>query len=107
VGKTQTITKFVDVLLSQPSYSGVGVLVCVARLSEVRTLINEMAIPADNLAVLTSDTTLNELGKATPDNAQVLITTQQRIEKQINTGSVQQRCGVLLPGTTTRGAPLG
>src|SRR5438552_1042964 len=46
VGKTQTITHFVDALLSSPDYSDVGVLVCVARLAEVETIIHDMAIPA-------------------------------------------------------------
>jgi len=88
VGKTQTVTHFVDTLLSQPSYSGVGVVICVARLSEIGGLIDDMAIPFDNLAVVTSDATLNALGKSTaPNAAQVLITTQQMIEKRLNAGS--------------------
>jgi hypothetical protein len=87
VGKTQTITHFVDALLSQRSYDDVGILICVARLSEVENLIHEMGIPNDNLAVLTSDATLNALGKAPAGQAQVLITTQQRIEKRVSDGS--------------------
>lgn len=43
-------------------------------------------VPSDNLAVLTSNPTLNALGKASPDNAQVLITTQRMIEKRLNAG---------------------
>jgi hypothetical protein len=64
VGKTQTITHFVDALLSAPSCENVGVIMCVGRLSEVKTMIANMGVPSDNLAVLTSDATLNALGKA-------------------------------------------
>src|SRR5205085_2267168 len=67
VGKTQTITHFVDALLSNPTYSDVGVLICVGRLDEVKTMVHNMAIPENNLAVLTSDAKLNVLGKAAPD----------------------------------------
>jgi hypothetical protein len=84
VGKTQTITHFVDALLSQPVlYSHVGIMICVARLSEVQRLIHDMAIPANMLAVVTSNPTLNALGTTEPNKAQVLITTQQMIEKRL------------------------
>jgi len=86
VGKTQTITHFVDALLSSPIHADVGVLICVARLSELGNLIHDMAIPEENLAVVTSNPTLNALGKAEPNRAQVLIITQQMIEKRLNCG---------------------
>src|SRR5215470_15037782 len=76
-GKTQTIVKFIDALLTSPFYRDVGVLVCVARLSEVRNLAEEAAIPAEMLAVVTSDETVNAIGKAKPHEPQVLVTTQQ------------------------------
>lgn len=93
VGKTQTISHFVDVLLSQPAYEDVGVVVCVARLSEVEPMVRSMAVPAEMLSVLTSDDKLNALGAAPTNEAQVLITTQQRIEKQLNSGSFGDASG--------------
>ena len=63
-------------------------MVCVGRLTEVKAMVHNMAVPAEMLAVLTSDKELNVLGQApSVDAAQVLITTQQRIERQINAGS--------------------
>lgn len=87
VGKTKTITHFVDCLLSGIVYQHVGVLICVARLSEIDSLVHAMAIPEDFLAVVTRSPEHNALGKAPVDRAQVLITTQQMIEKRINAGS--------------------
>lgn len=84
VGKTQTITHFVDVLLSQPSCDDVGVVLCVGRLSEVKSLVSNMGVPSDNLAIKTSNEELNALGDAEIDKAQVLITTQQMLEKKLN-----------------------
>lgn len=98
VGKTQTIAKFVDVLLSRPEYAHVGVLICVGRLTEVEKLVHEMAVPAQMLAVLTSDERLNALGPTNPNDAQVLITTQQRIEKRLNSGSFATASGFFYRG---------
>ena len=39
VGKTTAIRFFIDVLLSRPGYGHVGVLLCVARLDEVKNLV--------------------------------------------------------------------
>src|SRR5262249_24351559 len=86
VGKTQTIIKFIDALLSSPFYRDVGVLVCVARLSEVKSLVESIGIPADMLSVKTSDDGVNALGRAELADAQVLITTQQMVEKRVGAG---------------------
>ena len=86
VGKTQTLTHFVNALLSTPVYQDVGVIICIGRLTEIKNLINDMGLPANMLAVLTSDAELNALGQAAVDDAQVLITTQQRIEKTLSHG---------------------
>jgi hypothetical protein len=98
VGKTQTITRFTDTLLSRPDYEDVGVVICVGRLSEVATLVDAIAVPEDILSVLTSDATLNALGKAPVNAAQVLITTQQRIEKQLNNGAFNDASGFFYRG---------
>jgi hypothetical protein len=83
VGKTQTVSHFLDVLLSRPEYGHVGVLFCLARLSEIENLVHTIGIPADMFAVLTSNEKLNALGKAPVDQAQVLFTTQQMIESRL------------------------
>lgn len=93
VGKTQTIAHFVDALLSMRDRADVGVMICVGRLDEVKNLAETMAVPRDNLCVLTSDQALNALGAAPVDAAQVLITTQQRIERQLNCGSFAGAAG--------------
>src|SRR5260221_492841 len=86
VGKTQTITHFVDALLSQPSYSDVGVLVCVARLSEVEHLIHDMAIPEENLAFHTPTPPLHPRGRVPPTQPRFLFTPQKMIEKRWKAG---------------------
>jgi hypothetical protein len=98
VGKTQTIIHFIDTLLSSPAYDDVGVMLCVGRLSEIETLQRDIAVPADNLAVLTSNDKLNALGHAAPNDAQVLITTQQRIEKSLNGRSFNEASGFFYRG---------
>jgi hypothetical protein len=89
VGKTRTIVAFIDALLSSPLYQDVGVLVCVARLSEVKNLAEDAGIPDIDLAVVTSDEKVNALGKAAVEDAQVLITTQQMVEKRVGIGRLE------------------
>ena len=86
VGKTTAIRFFIDVLLEKLWLQDVGVLLCVARLDEVRSLVESIGIPANMLAVLTSDTKLNAMGRAAVNDAQVLITTQQMIESRLKAG---------------------
>lgn len=83
VGKSQTIVRFVDELLASPEHEHVGVLLCVSRLSEVTRMVEDIGIPAEMLAVLTSDGDRNALGKAEPDQARVIITTQQMVERRL------------------------
>ena len=51
-----------------------------AASAEARTIATELGIPREHLAVLTSDAEVNALSGAAPGSAQVLVTTQQRIE---------------------------
>lgn len=83
VGKSQTLIHFVDVLLSSPLHEHVGVLLCVSRLSEVGRMVNDIGIPPAMLCVRTSDEALNALGKAEADEARVVITTQQMVERRL------------------------
>jgi hypothetical protein len=81
VGKTQTTVAFARSLVASPDHREVGMLICVGRLTEAAAIADSLGIPADRLAVLTSDKTLNDITSTDPDNAQVLVTTQQRIER--------------------------
>lgn len=85
VGKTQTISKFVQVLVSIPSYREVGVVIFVNRLSQIESLVKDLALPQEQIAILTSDMKgVNLLGSLEANRAQVLITTQQRVELELN-----------------------
>ena len=87
VGKSQTLIKFVDVLLSSVAHTHVGVLFCVSRLTEVERMVDDMCIPKDMLCVVTSDQRLNALSGATADSARVVITTQQMLERRVINGT--------------------
>jgi len=95
IGKTQTLYSFVRNLVHSEPHKDVGVLICLGRLEEVENFVNGIKksgeMPSTAIAVLTSNEALNALGHPIPQEAQVLVTTQQRIEKR-------QR-GKLLSGT--------
>lgn len=86
VGKTTVVRCFVDTLLERPEDAHVGVLICVARLAEITHLVDRIGIPEEMFAVFTADEKLNKLGKAEPQQAQVLFTTQQMVERRLNSG---------------------
>lgn len=79
-GKTQTVAHFAGALVRDPAFRETGMVVCVGRITEAVALAHDLNLPSGALAILTSDPTANALGAADPDSAQVLITTQQRIE---------------------------
>ncbi len=84
-GKTTVLAHFVDTLLADNSLEHVGVLVCVARLDEIKTLVHRMGLPAGWFACYTSDATVNALGGDTePGKARALFTTQQMVERRLN-----------------------
>ena len=86
VGKTQALYSFVRNLVRSAAHSGVGVLICLGRLEEVGNFVEGIKagweMPSTALAILTSDKELNALGHPIPQEAQVLVTTQQRIERR-------------------------
>ncbi|MCG5241972.1 hypothetical protein ACIU1J_10425 [Azospirillum doebereinerae] len=85
VGKTQTLYAFVRNLVRSPAHAGVGLLICLGRLEEVRSFVKGMnafgVLTPTAVAVMTSDPTLNALGHPVPQEAQVLVTTHQRLEQ--------------------------
>ena len=84
VGKTQTTLAFARALVTSPDHRDVGMLICVGRLTEAEAIARTLAIPAGRLAVLTSDRELNSITPTAPASAQVLVTTQQRMERTID-----------------------
>jgi len=85
VGKTQALYAFVRNLVRSPAHAGVGVLICLGRLKEVRSFVEGInafgALPPTAVAVMTGDPTLNALGHPVAQEAQVLVTTHQRLEQ--------------------------
>lgn len=82
VGKTTTLIEFLKCVASSDDHHDVGVLVCVSRLSEVGRLVKEAGLHEDDFAVLTADAQINDLSTTDPNQAQVLITTQQMLAKR-------------------------
>ena len=102
IGKTQTVVHFARALTTSEHHRQVGMLICVGRLNEVRSLAASLGIEPGKLAILTSDKELNALGAADPGTAQVLITTQQRIEVAAKGGLFSEVRGFDYLGTNRR-----
>jgi hypothetical protein len=81
VGKTQAVAHFARALVADPARCDVGMIVCVGRIAEAKAFAAGLGVDRKNFAVLTSDITANELGSEDATTAQILITTQQRIER--------------------------
>ncbi len=84
IGKTTAVSSFVESLIEDEGYSHVGVMICVARLDEIRGMVERMNIPGERFAVLTSDKDVNALSSTKVDDSQVLFTTQQRLENHLD-----------------------
>lgn len=82
VGKTQTISRFIRVLLASSDHQNVGVVICVSRLSEIESLVADMGLNKDDFGVFTSDKDMNRLGCGSPAQGRVLFTTQQMVEQR-------------------------
>lgn len=84
VGKTQTLICFVKALLSskEQRHQDVAVLLCVGRLEDVEKMVGAVGLNPEDFAVLTSDETLNALGRPDCQNARVLITTHSMIMRR-------------------------
>ncbi|MFV0475929.1 MAG: hypothetical protein ACK5MQ_17255 [Pikeienuella sp.] len=82
VGKTSLSVAFVNRLLASPAHDGVAVLVCLSRLVEVESFVEQLRGVHDQVAVHTSDDGLNALTMTPAARARVLITTHQMIERR-------------------------
>jgi hypothetical protein len=81
VGKTQTVVHFARALIADPMRRQTGMVVCVGRISEAVAFAGALGADRKHFAILTGDAVANALGSDTPSAAQILITTQQRIER--------------------------
>jgi hypothetical protein len=82
VGKSTAIIRFLISMMSSQVYADTGAIVCLFTKAEIEKMFDELAMPANDICIITADEKLNALG-AGPENAdkaQVILTTQQRIE---------------------------
>ncbi|MGE4555565.1 MAG: hypothetical protein AB7D07_01965 [Desulfovibrionaceae bacterium] len=82
IGKTQTITRFIRALMQSDQHQDAGVLLCLSRLDEIKTMVHEMGLSKQDFAIFTSDPELNAQGIDEHTEARVLFTTQQMLEKR-------------------------
>lgn len=84
LGKTQSVIRFTKELLKSPDHGKVAVLICVGRLDEIRSYVDNAELADDDYAVLVADDpknqNLNQLGNAERSRARVLFITQQMLE---------------------------
>jgi hypothetical protein len=72
-------------LVASPEHVDVGMVVCVGRLSEAQAIAEALAVPASKLAIMTpSDKELSATTDTPTNDAQILVTTQQKIERSTN-----------------------
>ncbi|MCG7504762.1 DNA-primase RepB domain-containing protein [Mesorhizobium retamae] len=87
VGKTQSITHFTKRLLKSKLHKDVSVLICLGRLAEIKSLVEDMGLEKHDFGVLVADTEGNKelslLGNPVTDSARVLFTTQQMLESRM------------------------
>ena len=85
VGKTQTVVHFVRALAASQAHRDIGMIVCVGRIAEAEAVAAELQdIPASFAVLVQDGHPANDLGCGNPVCAQVLLTTQQRIEHATN-----------------------
>lgn len=81
VGKTTLIQHYLHHLLASSSHGEVSVLVCLSRRDEVRTFVEKLTEHHAMIGVDTADGDINALAGTTPQEARILFTTQQMLEK--------------------------
>ncbi|MGE4480573.1 hypothetical protein [Acidocella sp.] len=87
VGKTQAVIHFARALVAAQDCREVGMMILVGRVHEAEELAGALRDVKGSLAVYVSDKAVNAAHSGTePGKAQVLITTQQMIERRIRRG---------------------
>ena len=86
-GKSTSVVEFARVLVRSAEHRDAGMLVCVGRLDEARALASDMIAAGigQHVAVLTRDDEANALSGSAAPGAQILITTQQLLERRTRT----------------------
>lgn len=82
VGKTTLIRHFIMSLLASPLHEHVSILVCVSRLEEIDTMLAELSPYLPEVSVWTGDEEMNAKTSIPPQEARVLLTTQQKLEAE-------------------------
>lgn len=84
VGKSLSVSSFLQVWKEQGFEPSGSVLIGLSRLEEIQTYLDNSCLTNADIAVLTSDKTFNGLGvpRADHGNARVMFTTQQMIESR-------------------------
>ena len=82
-GKTTTCVHFAKALTASAEHDDVGMLICVGRIKEAQQIAEALKDHRDRLAVLIGgdDPGWGDIPKDRAHEAQILITTQQRIER--------------------------
>jgi hypothetical protein len=104
LGKTSSLKAYLDVMLSAQDapHSTCGVLVALFTLEEIEAFIHDVGIPAEMLAVWTSDERLNRKGTADHTNARVLLTTHSRVEMELKGQPVWSTASLYYKGEPRR-----
>jgi hypothetical protein len=82
VGKTTAMVHFLRELAQSKDRQGVSALVCLGRLEQIRTVVEEADLPSQDFAVLTADDQLNSIGCGVPEDARILFTTHAMVESR-------------------------
>ena len=83
IGKTQTISFFLNLLLKDKRYDDIGILIGLSSYDEIESYLARMEVGHSNRSILTSDHKLNRLGNSNHNDAQILFTTQQRMDLKL------------------------
>ena len=88
IGKSSAVLEFAKALMASPGHREVGMIVCVGRISEAVKMATALrGHPSASVAVVTSKDDANALSTVEdPSEAQVLVTTQQRLERAADGG---------------------
>lgn len=90
IGKTSTVIEAVRNLTRMPEYDNVGVIIFLSRLEEIRKLVEEMALDSDEFSVLCAEGRDEyQLGNEHKQQARVMFTTQQMLEKKCRGSSFE------------------
>jgi hypothetical protein len=81
-GKTLAISAYLKALLKSSEHSSVGVLIGFQRLTEIKDFVSSSSLPKPTFAALTADEEVNSLSSIPVNEAQVLLTTQNRLFRQ-------------------------